>query len=210
MLVKTDIRPAKLIDNDTTIEYDSTVDYGSQFSLDPPVTAKLDTSIILDDNNVSMTRSPNTTLNTTAPNMSLNGTLSRDNKLSIKTKIPGKDPRVGKSFYLAFKIKMDGFNLKAKDVEKNAEVELWREGIKLSIMPKFKKGYFLYKIRNCGLRDSGMYMFKAKLLDYSVQCGEDINVIEKGTRRSKSTGGFGSLGNLGSILSLNKNRNNQS
>ena len=147
-----------------------------------------------------------TTMNTD-PNL----TMDSKEKLFLKTKWPKYDPVLGKSFALACKVRLRGFELRDQDIKNNASIRLYKDEDLLSVQPKFINGYFVFKIKSPTLADSGWYNFTVNMLDYEASEGQDINIALKGSKnkRTKSMNSIGSLGSLGSLFSVNNKTQNR-
>ena len=147
-----------------------------------------------------------TTMNTD-PNL----TIDSKEKLFLKTKWPKYDPVLGKSFALACKVRLRGFELRDQDIKSNASIRLYKDEDLLSVQPKFINGYFVFKIKSPTLADSGWYKFTVNMLDYEASEGQDINIALKGSKnkRTKSMSSIGSLGSLGSLFSVNNKTQNR-
>ncbi|KAL5268929.1 hypothetical protein ACHWQZ_G002684 [Mnemiopsis leidyi] len=147
-----------------------------------------------------------TTINTD-PNL----TIDSKEKLFLKTKWPKYDPVLGKSFALACKVRLRGFELRDQDIKSNASIRLYKDEDLLSVQPKFINGYFVFKIKSPTLADSGWYKFTVNMLDYEASEGQDINIALKGSKnkRTKSMSSIGSLGSLGSLFSVNNKTQNR-
>ena len=147
-----------------------------------------------------------TTMNTD-PNL----TMDSKEKLFLKTKWPKYDPVLGKSFVLACKVRLRGFELRDQDIKNNASIRLYKDEDLLSVQPKFINGYFVFKIKSPTLADSGWYNFTVNMLDYEASEGQDINIALKGSKnkRTKSMSSIGSLGSLGSLFSVNNKTQNR-
>ena len=143
----------------------------------------------------------------TDPNLTFN---SKD-KLFLKTNWPKYDPVIGKSFAIACKVRLHGFELRDQDIKNNASIRLHKDQDLLSIQPKFINGYFVFKIKNPTLAESGWYNFTVNMLDYEASEGQDINIVLKGNKnkRTKSMNSIGSLGSLGSLFSVNNKNPNK-
>ena len=146
------------------------------------------------------------TLNTD-PNLTVDST----DKLFLKTNWPKYDPVLGKSFAIACKVRLRGFELRDQDIKNNASIRLYKDEELLSVQPKFINGYFVFKIKNATLAESGWYSFTVNMLEYEATEGQDINIALKGdkNKRTKSMSSIGSLGSLGSLFSVNNKTQNR-